>query len=222
MKKLLIFDLDGTLLDTVDDLANAANAALDELGFPPHTPEEYKHFVGGGIAKLCERALPEGEKDKVSAMLVPFGEYYDAHCTDCTRPYAGIVPLLTACQAAGYTLAVASNKAQAFTQKLIDCFFDSSVFALVLGSDDKRPRKPDPTILTEICATLQIAPAESVLIGDSETDLKTAENAAMDCIACTWGFRMRTSLEEAGASVCVDTPQQLENLLLSPEFREKL
>ena len=214
---LVIFDLDGTLLNTIDDLGYACNHALEACGFPTHAIEEYPRLVGNGVNKLIERALPEGQKDEETVLRVRarFVPYYNAHNCDFTRPYDGIPELLESLKARGCMLAVASNKYQAATEKIVSHFFPGG-FDVVLGEREGVPRKPDPQIVRDIEAKLQrnkVPSTYSVLyVGDSLVDQATAANAGVPFVACSWGFVARERLEEAKCEQIIDTPQELPAL----------
>lgn len=211
---LVIFDLDGTLLNTIDDLGYACNHALEACGFPAHAIEEYPRLVGNGVNKLIERALPEGQKDEETVLRVRahFVPYYNTHNCDFTRPYDGIPELLAALGAKGCKLAVASNKYQAATEKIVSHFFPG-IFEVVLGEREGIPRKPDPQIVRDIEAKLQrdnVPSTCSVLYaGDSLVDRETAANAGVPFVACSWGFVAREKLVEAGCEHIIDSPREL-------------
>ncbi len=191
MKKLVIFDLDGTLLNTIADLAGSTNYALAKNGFPIHEVNEYNYFVGNGINKLFERALPEGEKTKVnvSAIRQDFLLHYDKHNVDLSRPYAGIPELLQALQEKGVKIAVASNKYQAATEKLVPYFFPNIHFEAIFGQREGINPKPDPTIVYDILAQACVCKSETLYVGDSNVDMQTAINSDVDACGVTWGFR---------------------------------
>ena len=197
MKKLVIFDLDGTLLDTISDLAVATNHALMQLGYPTHETEVIRTFVGNGINKLLERALPANERteENVMRMRTHFIPYYDAHNADLSAPYPGIVSLLEALQEKGLQLAVASNKYQEATAKLVEQYFPTISFIEVLGQRDGIAVKPDPIIVFDILKKTDVSKEEVLYVGDSGVDMQTAQNAGVDAVAVTWGFRPRTELE---------------------------
>ena len=197
MKKLVIFDLDGTLLDTIADLAVATNHALMQLGYPTHETEVIRTFVGNGINKLLERALPANERteENVMRMRTHFIPYYDAHNADLSAPYPGIVSLLEALQEKGLQLAVASNKYQEATAKLVEQYFPTISFIEVLGQRDGIAVKPDPIIVFDILKKTDVSKEEVLYVGDSGVDMQTAQNAGVDAVAVTWGFRPRTELE---------------------------
>ena len=213
--KLIIFDLDGTLLDTIGDLAVACNAMLARRGLPEHTYADYCRFVGNGILRLVERALPEELRtpDYVAAARADFIDYYTAHIDRCTKPYAGIPELLDALMQRGIRLAVASNKYQQGTEKLIGRFFPEIRFDAVLGQRPDVPMKPDPTVVEEILAVTGIARSETLYVGDSGVDMQTAAAAGVRSVGVTWGFRSREELQAAGAGTLIDRPEALLHCL---------
>lgn len=216
MKKLVIFDLDGTLLNTIADLAHSTNYALNQLGYPTHEIEKYNFMVGNGINKLFERALPEGEKTEENVLRVrkEFVPYYDLHNADDSRPYLGIPELLDHLQASGIQIAVASNKYQAATQKLIDHYFPEIQFTAVFGQRDGINVKPDPTIVFDILKIAGIAKEDVLYVGDSGVDMQTAANAEVTACGVTWGFRPRTELEEFNPSHIIDNAEEIKSLIL--------
>ena len=216
MKKLVIFDLDGTLLNTIADLAHSTNYALNKLGYPTHEIEKYNFMVGNGIDKLFERALPEEEKSKENVLRVrkEFVPYYDIHNADDSRPYPGIPELLSYLQDAGVQIAVASNKYQAATQKLVDHYFPEIHFTAVLGQREGVKVKPDPIIVSDILEIAKVAKEEALYVGDSGVDMQTAANAGATACGVTWGFRPRTELEEFNPSYIADTAGEIKNLIL--------
>ncbi|MDR1525896.1 MAG: HAD family hydrolase [Tannerella sp.] len=199
--KLIIFDLDGTLLNTILDLAHSTNHALEKNGFPAHPIETYKYFVGNGIHKLFERALPEGEKteENITKMRKVFLPYYENHNTEYTEPYKGIPELLHMLQSKGLKLAVASNKYQQATEVLINKYFPEISFTSVFGQREGVPVKPDPAVVFEILKIACVQATEALYIGDSGVDMKTALNSGVTSIGVTWGFRPRSELEANGA-----------------------
>ena len=214
---LIIFDLDGTLLNTIDDLGHACNHALMQSGFPMHTIEEYPALVGNGVKNLIRRALPENERteENVERVYTAFVPYYDAHNADYTRPYEGIVELLQNLKQAGHTLAVASNKYQAATAKIVNQLFPS-IFDVILGEREGIARKPDPQIVYDIFRMTNHTSntTSSVLyVGDSLVDMETAQNAQLPFIACSWGFVSRQQLLQAGATQIIDHPAELEQFI---------
>lgn len=218
MKKLVIFDLDGTLLNTIADLAQSTNYALKQLGYPTHPVEKYKFMVGNGINKLFERALPGGEKTEENILRVrkEFIPYYNLHNADDSQPYTGIPELLSELQILGIQLAVASNKYQAATQRLIEHYFPSIRFVAVFGQREGINVKPDPTIVFDILK-LSNTPKEAVLyVGDSGVDMQTAANAEVEACGVTWGFRPRTELEQFNPTYLVNTAQEIKNIVTMP------
>ncbi|MBQ9802728.1 MAG: HAD family hydrolase [Clostridia bacterium] len=215
--QLAIFDLDGTVLDTLDDLADAVNAALVQNGFPTRTREEVCAFVGNGIKKLIERAVPSGTGEAETARtLGTFKTYYAAHCADKTAPYAGILPMLTAVRAAGVKTAVLSNKADFATQALCRRYFPAH-FDVVMGEREAEgiPKKPAPDAVFAIMRTVGVSAAETVYVGDSEVDVQTAANAGVDAVLVSWGFRTPAVLLANGAKTVVDTTDELQAALLT-------
>ena len=213
--KLIIFDLDGTLLNTIDDLTDAVNYALWEYGFAPRSVDECRTFVGNGVAKLMERALPESARtaENVVRMRELFARYYDAHLWDKTRPYPVLKGVLGALQARGIQLAVASNKYQSATERLVKHFFPQVAFVAVLGQRDNVPTKPHPQIVQDILAAVGETPENTLYIGDSDVDMQTARNAGVKACAATWGFKPREVLTACQPDYLIDTPQEIPSLL---------
>lgn len=217
MTKLAIFDLDGTLLNTVEDLGNATNYALEQCGFPIHPIDEYYQMVGRGIYNLFRAAIPSeyATEDNVQRMASYFIPCYDAHKCDCTRPYDGIPEMLKTITDMGVRLAVASNKYQDGAEKLVHHFFGDYEFVKILGQREGQPIKPDPAIVDQVLAEVPaITKAETVYIGDSNVDMQTGLNAAVRTIGVAWGFRGRDELAAYSPSAIVDTPAQLADEIL--------
>lgn len=216
MKKLVIFDLDGTLLNTIVDLALSTNYALHKLGYPTHEVEKYNFMVGNGINKLFERALPEGEKTEENVLRVrkEFIPFYDMHNADESRPYPSIPELLSYLQDTGIQIAVASNKYQAATQKLIAHYFPTIRFTAVFGQREGVKVKPDPTIVFDILKIANVEKKDVLYVGDSGVDMQTAANADVTACGVTWGFRPRAELEEFTPLYIVDTAEEIKNLVL--------
>ncbi len=213
--KLVIFDLDGTLIDTIADLGTAVNHALEHKGLPPHNREEYRLMVGNGVRNLVWRAMPDSIKDDKAlheALLADFMEYYCAHINIHSRPYGGMAELLGELQSRGIRLAVASNKFQAGTEALVGKFFPDVNFACVFGGRDGMPLKPDPAVVKLIMETASAAPEETVMVGDSATDTATAAAAGIRSIAVSWGFR--PSEAAASADYVAGSVAELRGLLL--------
>lgn len=214
MKKLVIFDLDGTLLNTIADLAQSTNHALRTLGYPTHEEAAYNFMVGNGIDKLFERALPEGEKSKENVLRVrkEFVPYYDAHNADKSRPYPGIPELLEQLQAQGLQLAVASNKYQTATRKLVARYFPEIRFAAVFGQREGINVKPDPAIVEEILSITGVSKQDVLYVGDSGVDMQTAINAGVASCGVAWGFRPRTELEGFNPDYIVEKAEEIADI----------
>ena len=211
MKKLVIFDLDGTLLDTIADLAESANYALKQLDYPTHPVDAIRTFVGNGINKLLERALPAHEQteENIMRMRSHFVPYYDIHNADLSTPYPGIVSLLEDLQAKGILIAVASNKYQAATVKLVKQYFTSIDFVEILGQREGINVKHDPTIVFDILKKANVSREETLYVGDSGVDMQTAINAGVDAVGVTWGFRPRAELENFQPMGLIDKAEEL-------------
>lgn len=216
MKKLLIFDLDGTLLNTIADLAQSTNHALQMLGYPTHEEADYSLMVGNGINKLLERALPEGEKTEENVLRVrkEFIPHYDVHNADKSRPYPGIPQLLEQLQEEGLLLAVASNKYQSATAKLISHYFPNIRFTAVFGQREGVNVKPDPTVVHDILHIAQVSYEEALYVGDSGVDMQTAANAGVTACGVTWGFRPRAELEAFHPEYIVDRASEIASIVL--------
>ncbi|WP_321333004.1 HAD family hydrolase [uncultured Bacteroides sp.] len=211
MKRLIIFDLDGTLLNTIADLANSTNHALQKLGYPTHEAEAYNFMVGNGINKLFERALPEKEKTEANILRVrkEFLLHYDQHNTDLSYPYPGIPKLLSDLQARGKLIAVASNKYQAATKKLITHYFPDITFAAIFGQRDGITAKPNPQIVYDILNIAKASKEETFYVGDSGVDMQTAINSGVTACGVTWGFRPRTELETFQPDFIINNPEEV-------------
>ncbi|MBU1228946.1 MAG: HAD family hydrolase [Proteobacteria bacterium] len=213
--RALIFDLDGTLLDTLQDLADSGNAALAELGLPEHPADAYRLFVGLGVAELVRRMLPEGRRDEATirragALLM---EEYTRRWNVMTRPYPGIPELLEALRASGLPLCILSNKPQDFTELTVREFFPGFPFAHVRGARPEVPNKPHPAGALALAQELGLAPGAMAFVGDSATDMKTARWAGMLPVGVLWGFRDRAELTEGGALRLLASPADLLPLL---------
>lgn len=198
--KLAIFDLDGTILNTLEDLADSTNYALLKNGLPGRTVEQVRFFVGNGIRKLMERAVQEGSDEAlIQRVHEDFTAHYKVHCADKTKPYGGIVELLRALRAAGVKTAVVSNKADYGVQALCEDYFPG-LFDFAVGERAGIRRKPNPDSVLEVLAKLSATREETIYIGDSDVDIETAKNAGIPCISVTWGFRDREFLRQHGAA----------------------
>ena len=215
MLKAAIFDLDGTLLNTLDDLTDAANHVCAQNGWPTFTSGEIRHMVGNGIPKLVERFTPEGERtpEGMVESVHRFMEYYDAHKMDKTAPYPGMLEALAALRKAGIKLAVFSNKADDFCPALVRHYF-GDVFDAVRGKREGIPAKPDPTGVFALLSVLGVSAGETVYVGDSDVDVLTGHNAGLRVCGVTWGFRDRAELMCAGAELLADDAEGLTDLLL--------
>ena len=211
MKKLVIFDLDGTLLDTIADLAESANYALKQLDYPTHPVDAIRTFVGNGINKLLERALPAHEQteENIMRMRSHFVPYYDIHNADLSTPYPGIVSLLEDLQAKGILIAVASNKYQEATVKLVKQYFPNIDFVEILGQREGINVKPDPSIVFDILQKANLSKENVLYVGDSGVDMQTAINAGVDAVGVTWGFRPRAELESFRPMGLIDKAEEL-------------
>lgn len=215
-KHLAIFDLDGTLLNTIADLAISTNQALEACGFPTHPVEAYPMFVGNGINKLFERALSAEARTEENILRIRahFLPYYDEHNADLSTPYPGIPQLLEHLQAAGIQMAVASNKYQRATEKLIRHYFPTIRFAAIFGQREGIPVKPNPQIVEDILSIVPVKREEVIYIGDSGVDMQTALNAGVESIGVTWGFRPREELMEHSPTHIVSTTEEIETITL--------
>ena len=214
MLKVVIFDLDGTLLNTLEDLGRAVNYALSLRGYPQHTLDEYRGMVGHGVRNLVTVALPkelQADETLIDAALADFKAYYTAHIDVHTRPYAGMVEVVQQLHARGVKLAIASNKFQSGTEALIAEFFPGIPFVAVLGNRPGYPLKPDPEIVGEVLRQASASPSEAAMVGDSLTDMKTAAIGGIRGIAVTWGYRL---LAPSPAYTLVSSPKELLSLLI--------
>lgn len=210
MTKLAIFDLDGTLIDTIEDLGTAVNHALGLRGLPQHSIAQYRDMVGHGIRQLVINALGPAAGDPLTdEVLADFVDYYLAHIDVHTRPYPGMQQLLADLQKKGIRLSVASNKFQQGTEKLVREFFPDIHFVAVLGNSPELPLKPDAAVVQLIMEKAGVSREETVFVGDSATDMKTAANGGVRSIGVSWGFRPRTDLQESGAMDIADSAEEL-------------
>lgn len=216
MKELVIFDLDGTLLNTISDLGDAANYALKQAGLPTHSPQTYPRMVGNGVRKLIERVLPESMRttEMVDDRLKDFMGYYDEHMTDKTVPYPGIPELLADLTQRGIKVAVASNKYKAAVERLINHYFPNIPWAAIEGQQEGIPTKPDPSIVFEILSECPTPKAKVLYVGDSGVDMETARRACVESCGVTWGFRPLSELIDHHADHTADTTSQLLRLAL--------
>ncbi len=212
--KLAIFDMDGTILDTLEDLTDSVNYALAQCGYQPRSGDDIKSFLGDGVWKLIERATggnaPQEDIDKIHSI---FTRYYPENCAIKTRPYDGIETCINTLREAGCITAVVSNKDDIAVKKLSDQYFPG-LFDISLGRRDGVPRKPAPDSVNEVLSQLGIDSKDAVYIGDSEVDIATAENACMDSIIVTWGFREESFLRSRGAGLIIHTPDEITKQIL--------
>ncbi len=211
MKKLVIFDLDGTLLNTIEDLGTACNHALEKNGFATHTMASYPFFVGNGVKRLVTRVLPEDHRDShtVETVLKDFKEYYDEHNCEFTKPYAGIPELLQDLADAGVKVAVASNKYQSAAIRIVKHYFPDTEFVAIEGQVEGRNVKPDPSVAFSVLGEARVPKAEVLYVGDSGVDMETARRACVDSVGVTWGFRPEKELVESFAGSIVNSPQEI-------------
>ena len=212
--KIAIFDLDGTILNTLDDLADSLNVVLQEFKMPLHTYEQVRFMVGNGIPKLIERAVPEGTSNpKYTQVLNKYIEYYEKHCSKKTAPYDGILEILTQMKSYGMKLAVNTNKVAQAAEELCIHYFPS-VFDYVCGSCPQIPVKPAPDGVNKILHHFNLKKEDAVYIGDSDVDIQTGKNAGIDVISAVWGFRGKDFLLQNGAEKIVQNAQELLEMIL--------
>ncbi|MCZ6503125.1 MAG: HAD family hydrolase [Gammaproteobacteria bacterium] len=211
MIKAIIFDLDGTLLDTLTSIGNSFNRALLEMGMPIHDIQDYRHFVGDGVFKCAERCLPVEKRSDITINQLAdlerqdYAQTWQLH----TQPYQGILDLLEAAEKAGFQLAVLSNKDETFTRQCIQYFFPATNWAVIVGHSKEVPYKPDPTGAYLIAKQLRLEPQELAIVGDTGIDIATARACNMFCVGVLWGFRESAELEDAGANRIIEHPDQL-------------
>ncbi len=211
--KAVIFDLDGTLLDTLDDLADGVNHALSKHGLPVRTREEIRTFVGNGVANLISKSVPSGtDSDTTSQVLATFKPYYAEHARCKTKPYDGIIELIDFLNKENIKMAIVSNKFHNAVAELNKFYFGDRI-ETAIGETPELQRKPNPDTVLKALGKLGISPSEAVYVGDSSVDILTAQNAGTDCISVSWGFRSRENLLENGATKIADTVKELSELL---------
>ena len=214
MYKHVIFDLDGTLLNTIDDLADTGNHVCSLHGWPTHTVDEFKLMVGNGIPKLVERFAPQGtDKETLDQACGEFMDWYGVHKEDKTAPYAGMPEVAKALREAGVSIAVLSNKADVMAGPVVEHYYPG-IFPVVQGALPGLPTTPDPTLLHKLMDRLGATREDTLFVGDSNVDIRTAKNGGLTGCGVLWGFRSREELETAGADVIVSTPQELLDLIL--------
>ena len=209
----VIFDLDGTLLNTLDDLTDSVNFALGEMGCPLHTADEVRMMVGNSVIYLIEQALPKGtDKASFDHCLSTFEAHYKTNMRNKTAPYDGVMQMLDELSTAGYKLAVVSNKPDVFTKQLVSELFGQYI-SIAIGRSEDMPRKPAPDTVWHALDLLQSRRENAVYVGDSEVDVLAAKNSGMPCIGCLWGFRDRETLESAGAEYIISSTDELIGLI---------
>ena len=214
MYKHVIFDLDGTLLNTIDDLADTGNHVCALHGWPTHTVDQFKLMVGNGIPKLVERFAPQGTgKEVLDQAYGEFMDWYGVHKEDKTAPYAGMPQVAKALREAGVSIAVLSNKADVMAGPVVEHYYPG-IFPVVQGALPGLPTKPDPTLLHKLMDRLGATREDTLFVGDSNVDIRTAKNGGLTGCGVLWGFRSREELEREGADVIVSTPQELLDLIL--------
>lgn len=215
MKKAVIFDLDGTLLNTLDDLADSTNYALSQFGYPTRTIEEVRQFVGNGVAKLIERAIPDGKNNpNFEKCLSIFKENYAQNMYNKTAPYNGIIEMLSNLKSKGIKIAVVSNKFDLAVKELCKKYFEGFIdFAAGENEAQGIKKKPAPDTVLSVLNEFNFAPEDAVYVGDSDVDIMTAKNSKMPCISVTWGFRDKKFLLENGATILINAPSEIYNHL---------
>lgn len=214
MIKAVLFDLDGTLLNTLDDLGDSTNYALGLYGLPSHSIEEYKYFVGNGMRKLIERAVPQGSSPQtVDKVFDAFMEYYGKHYADKTAPYDGAVKMLNDVKSKGKIIAVITNKADSSAQQVVADYFGKDLFNLVFGQREGIPTKPDPTLTLMAMKELGVTPQECIFVGDSGMDVATGVNSGAYPVGVLWGFRKADELMENGAKRLISAPSELLGII---------
>lgn len=211
----IIFDLDGTLMNTLDDLTISTNHALSQMGFPTRTIDEVRQFLGNGVRTLIEMALPEKTtEDTIERTISCFLQHYTSHCKDHSRPYDGILELLSSLKKMGVKMAIVSNKPEVEVKKLNAEHF-AEFIDVALGENEKSgiPRKPSPAMVYEAINQLGAEPGKSLYVGDSDVDILTARNAGIDCLSVTWGFKTVEFLSQFGATKMIDIPSQMLKII---------
>ena len=211
--KTAIFDLDGTIADTIYDLADAVNFGLRRMNLPEHSIEQYKNFVGNGVQLLCYRALPDDKKSESEKLRSLFSQYYDRHYLDKTKLYPGIKDTMMKLSENGVKLAVATNKPQNVARQIISKLLPNIDFVKVLGGCDEREKKPDPAIIREILSVLP-NDNKAFMIGDSNVDIRTAKNSGIASIGCIWGFRSRQELVSENSDFIAEKAEDISKFIL--------
>ena len=217
MKKIIVFDLDGTLINSLEDLADSANHVLTQHGFPTHPVDAYRYFVGDGVRKLIERILPEEERTdaQIEQCKAEFVAYYKIHMEDKTSVYPGITELLKALKERGLKIAVATNKVHVAVAPLMAKYFPGIHFDSLIGQREGIPVKPAPQIMFDILKETGCQPSEALHVGDTATDMQLAHNAGVESVGVLWGYRPLEELQEAGADYIIREPKELLGLTFS-------
>lgn len=211
--KGILFDLDGTLADTLEDLTDAMNEALRQLNLPAHTLEECRQMIGYGTQEFARRALPAGQEHLTEQLLARMIQFYQVHCLDKTRPYEGVSEVLPILKKKGLRLGVISNKNHPQTVKIVEHFFGKTTFDVILGMSDSFRPKPSPDMVLAALKRLSLAAPETILVGDSDIDVLTARSAGVEVVGVGWGFRSVQVLQEAGAKRIIQHPKDIVELL---------
>lgn len=208
-RKTIVFDMDGTVLNTLDDLTMSMNFVMTEFGFPTHSVEEYRSAFGNGVRYALEKTAPHGTPSDVIDKMIPiFKKHYDAHCLDNTRPYDGIIPLMKQLKKRGFRMAIVSNKIDSAVKELNEKFF-SDVVDVAIGERAGIKRKPAPDMVFLALDELGASIDDAVYVGDSEVDLKTAQNSSLPCVSVLWGFRDKDYIKEIGGETFAESPHDL-------------
>ena len=215
MIRLVIFDLDGTLVNSIYDLADSVNYALLNFGYPTHDTEKYRYFVGNGTKKLCERALPEDKRNdaEIERLHEVFLKRYSQSYLNNTVLYDGIGELLSGLLSMGVKCAVASNKTDVFTKMIIDKLLGLNLFCAIIGKREEANAKPSPDIVYEILKTSGVSESDAIIAGDSDVDILTAKNSGIRSVGCLWGFRTYAELKDAGADYIIKKPSELLKII---------
>ena len=217
MRKAILFDMDGTLLNTLEDLYYSTNAALVAYGFPKRTIEEVRQFVGNGLRNLMRQAVPDGEEHShFEDCMKTFKEHYGVHLDDHTGPYPGILKMLQILAEKGYVMGVVSNKPDFAVKDLAKRYFGEHIL-VAIGESEKVRRKPAPDTVEQAARALGVSMEDCIYVGDSEVDLETAKNCRIPCVSVSWGFRERELLEKLGAKEIADTTEELVKILTREE-----
>ena len=212
-RDVVLFDLDGTLLDSLEDMKDSVNHVMGELGFPVRTLDEIRSFVGNGIRKLIERSVPQGtDSETCERALAAYRSYYGQHCMEKTRPYPGIPELLETLKRQGVRMAIVSNKNEDAVRAVHARYFPDTI-EIAVGQSDAVPKKPDPAMVYAALRQMGVSAERAVYVGDSEVDIETAKNAGIDCITCVWGFRTKEFLLENGARILAERAEEIPQLL---------